>query len=208
MDSISLRKMVKSHVHLRAYDPFNKLVWEQHCSNTLTYAAANIFMSALLRSGPSQVTHLYARFGDSGANPAFLVAPNSDLKQSSRSTFIQSSNGAIGGLWVPILSAPAQNTTNNALYSGNSSTFFFRIPYNIASTQTSPANFAAVTSYIYAIGLCVAKVMSDRTQDVIISVAQAKGWNSGDLADGYFTKFPVPSGGQIAIDYSWDFNLT
>lgn len=207
METLNLKRFAKSHVHMRHYDRQNKLIGEQYCSNSVTYAAAAILMTALLRSGPSQVTHLYARFGDSGANPGFLVPPNSDIAQSSRSTFTQSSNAAIGGLWVPILSAPAQTTTA-APYSGNKATFFFRIPYNISTDQVLPANnFSADTSYIYALGLGVAKVMSDRSQDLILSTLQAYGYDSGNVDLGYFSKFPIANGGQTSIDYSLEFTL-
>jgi hypothetical protein len=80
-------------------------------------------------------------------------------------------------------------------------TFYFRIPYNISNDQVDPDNFDVTTSYIYALGLAVARNSADRSQDIIISLLQAYGWNSGDLAQGYFTKFKVAAGGQTAVDY-------
>lgn len=154
----------------------------------MTYASAGIFVNALLRSGPAQVTHLYARFGDSGANPGTLIP--SDLRKVVRGDFISSSDGIRGGLWVPLLSSPQQDTSDISLYAGNVASFFFRIPYNIDVSQVSPSNnFNVATSYIYALGLAVAQSSGDRSQDVIVSVLQN------------FTPFQVPSGGQEEINY-------
>jgi hypothetical protein len=175
----------------------------------LTFAAGNVFMNALLRSGPSQVTHLYARFGDSGANPGFLSPPDNDLRNCTRTTFIETDPGDTvrGGLWVPVLSAPAQSSTDSEIYTGNQATFFFRIPFNLPTSQQSPSNFDVATSYIYALGLAVATNPSDRSQDVIMAVMQATGFDPDDLLVGSFTPFQIPPSGQESIDFSLPFTV-
>lgn len=198
---------LQSEITLRHYDAQGKLWRREVFHNDYTLAASDVFMTALLNSGPHQVTHLYARFGDSGANPAFLSPPEGNLGKTNRSTFVQSSDGVRGGLWVPVLSSPQQETTDNLLYTGNQATFFFRIPYNISNDQVEPDNFNPATSYIYALGLAVAANVGDRTQDIIISQIQAVGWDGGNPLDGEFTKFPVLNGGQSAVDYKIKLQL-
>ena len=206
--SSALNKLVRPTITLRHLDASGHELGRQVCTNSLTYAAMDVLMNALLRSGPSQVTHLYARFGDSGANPGYLAPPSSDIRQTSRQTFLQSSDSVRGGLWVPVLSAPIQDTSDPSHYTGNRATFFFRIPANIDADQVSPAgNFVPATSWIYAMGLAVAYNTSDRQQDKIISVMQAYGYDT-DPSLGQFTKFQVPSGGQTAIDYAVPFNFS
>lgn len=160
----------------------------------LTHAWSTVAINALLRSGSSQIGWLYARFGDSGANPAYLspAANPSDLGTTVASDFLHAAPGdnVRGGLWVPILAAPSQSSSNPNLYTGNQATFSFRIPGNIPAAQISPAaNFNPATSYIYALGLAVPVVAGDRTQDIIVALQQN------------FTIFQVPANGQEAVDY-------
>jgi hypothetical protein len=106
-------------------------------------------------------------------------------------------------MWVPVLSAPAQDTSDGTRYNGNQATFFFRIPYNISTSQISPSgNFNVDTSYIYALGLAVAFNTGDRTQDKIFSAMQAYGYDPDNTNLGNFTAFQIPPGGQTAIDYT------
>lgn len=190
-----------SIITLRHLDAHGKELRRDVITNTMTYAAMDILMDALLRSGPASVTHLYARFGDSGANPGYLVPPSGDLKMTNRNTFVQSSDSVRGGLWVPILNAPIKSSSNPSLYRGNQGTFYFRIPYTLSTEFIDPAeNFNPATSYIYAIGLAVAMTTSDRSQDVIITVKQASG-QAGVLPAGEFAPFPLVAGGQTAVDY-------
>ena len=198
---------VKPVVTIRQLDASGKEISRQVVTNSLTYAAMDVLTNAWLRSAPAQVTHLYARFGDSGANPGYLAAPGADIRATTRNTFITSSDGVRGGLWVPVLSAPVQDSTDPARYVGNRATFFFRIPANIASDQVSPeGNFVPATSWVYALGLAVAFNTSDRQFDKVVSVMQAYGYDP-DPALGNFTKFQIPPGGQTAIDYAVPFKF-
>ncbi len=211
---VNLSKLIRPKILIRSLDRNGREVSRQVATNSLTYAAGDMFINAFLKSGPSQVTHLYARFGDSGANPGYLNPPLGDLKATTRSTFLDATDIETirGGLWVPVLSAPSQQTTDVTKYAGNQATFFFRIPYNIDPSQVQPDNFVAdgspAQSYIYALGLAVAVNVSNRNQDVIITALQAVGWDLGHPLVGDFTKFPVPSGGQMAIDYTVPFEVT
>lgn len=194
---INLKPLVKSVITIRALDAAGREISRQTTHNDLTNAAMGVLMTALLRSGPSQITHLYARFGaNQGTSPAPLAPVSGDLKKVNRLDFLQSSNAYNGGLWVPVLSAPLQESSDVSLYVGNQATFFFRIPYNISAAQISPsANFSVANSYVYALGLGVAVNSVDRTQDIIISQLQD------------FAIFQIPSGGQMAIDYTVKFEL-
>lgn len=203
----SFENLTKPVVTIRQLDKDGHEISRQVVTNTLTYAAMDVFMNALLRSGPSQVTHLYARFGDSGANPGYLAPPGNDIRATSRQTFITSADSVRGGLWVPVLSAPIQDTSDPARYVGNRATFFFRIPANISEDQVSPSgNFSPATSWIYSMGLAVAYNTSDRQFDKVISVMQAYGYDVNPSL-GNFTKFQVPTGGQTAIDYAVPFKF-
>ena len=194
---IDLNRMCRTRVRIRLLDARGRCVRQILTKNSLTYAASDVLMTALLRSGPSQITHLYARFGTSGT-PGNLIP--SDLRTVVRGDFIAPTTGDNGGLWVPVLSAPAQDSSNSLLYSANQATMFFRIPYNLDVSQISPAgNFNASTSKFYALGLAVAKSSTDRTQDVIISALQDP---------GSFTNFPIPTSGQMAIDYVMNFTTS
>lgn len=210
----SLNRFVQpKQIVIRSLDAQGHEVSRQTAKNTVTYGAADIYANALLKSGPSQVTHLYARFGGQSANQGWLVPPNNDIWAVTRDSFTSVGLGDTvrGGLWVPILAAPAQNSTDLSKYQGNQATFYFRIPYNINTvTQTSPvgnfkANGDANDSYIYALGLAVARSSTDRTQDVIISVLQAFGYDSEAPTVGDFSAFSIVAGGQQAIDYPLPF---
>jgi hypothetical protein len=162
---------------------------EQIVHNTLTYAAADIMIAALLRSGPSQVSYLYAQHGGS-TNTAPITLPN-PMQTATITSFTRTIGGYDnGGLWIPILAAPAVDTTDALLYAGNLATYFFRIPGTLASNQFT-GNFVAGTSLIYSLGLAVAKNANDRSTDVVISA----------LGNGAFTPFVISPTGQEAIDY-------
>lgn len=167
-------------------------------NTSLAYAFFNISANALAQSGPFRPTQLYARFASVANSNGQLSPPGGDIQAANRSTFIAPTDGSCGGLWVPILSAPVQSTTNTALYNGNQLTFLFRIPYNIPASQQSPAVFNAATSYIYALGLAVQPNLQDPTQDIIIATQQ----NPGD-----FTAFQIPNSGQITVDFVLPFSV-
>ena len=210
MRGIKLNKILKPVITIRQLDANGKEINRQVCENSMTYAAGDVMVNALLASGPFKVSHLYARFGDETENQGFLAPPGEDIRASIRDTFLSVSEGDVirGGLWVPLQAAPTKELTDSTKYSGNKATFFFRIPYNIATTQISPSsNFNVATSYIYALGLAVATSSSDRAQDRIISVLQAVGFDELEPEEGDFSKFLIPSGGQSAIDYSLPFEF-
>lgn len=193
---MNLNSLFHNEVRLRVLDSAGRCRREQMVKNTLTHAAADVMINALLRTGPSVITHLYARFGDNGANPGNLNPAGDDLLNTVRGDFVASSDGIRGGLWVPTLTSPSQTSTDSDVYQGNLATFFFRVPYNIPANQVSPTgNFLPGTSYIYAVGLAVAVSSGDRTQDLIISTLT------------YDTPFPVPPGGQLAWDYPFKIEV-
>lgn len=183
--------IVNNTVRLSVRDKDGRVLQTETAKNTLTYAAGGVLINAILRSGPSQIYGLYARYGNNTGSPASgsLVLPVGGIKAVTRSQFIQSSSTDQGCLWVPVLGAPAVSTTNSALYSGNQATFSFRIPSNISSVQMSPVGSFLTSYYIMAIGLAVAANLSDRTQDIIITVLNA------------ITPQLIPDGGQLGIDY-------
>ena len=192
-DNCDLSKMLSTRILLRGLSSQGRELWRQTTHNQPTNAFATMLMTAWLRSGPSQVAYLYARFGDLGSNPGILAPVGGDLKQAVRADFLKTpaENSILGGLWVPLLAAPAQNSTDSSLYVGNQCTFYFRIPAALSSLQISPAaNFNPATSYVTTLGLAVAPNMSDRTQDSIVTVSTD------------FDPFLVPDGGQIAVDYA------
>jgi hypothetical protein len=210
MHGIKLNKILKPVITIRQLDAAGKEISRQVCGNSMTYAAGDMMVNALLNSGPFKISHLYARFGDETENPGFLAPPSDDIRASVRDTFLHVNDGDVvrGGLWVPLQAAPIKDLTDATKYSGNQATFFFRIPYNISTTQISPSsNFNVSTSYIYALGLAVASSSSDRTQDRIVSVLQAVGFDDEVPDAGDFAKFLIPSGGQSAIDYSLPFQF-
>lgn len=204
MEKLNFKELTRSVVVIREWDAAGRLLRTQRTTNTLTYAAAGLLLTALLRSGPSQVTHLYARFG-TDAQAGFLVPDNADVQRTQRTDFLEAPNSAVGGLWVPVLAAPVQETTDNTKYAGNRATFLFRIPYNLPAAQISPAdNFSLSTSKIFALGLAVAQNLNVREQDVIFSVLQAF-TNDADPTSGYFQKFLIAPGGQTTVDYTVEF---
>lgn len=204
--AIDLNRWVKTRIRIRTWDSENRLVKEQFATNQLTYAAAGVLATALIRSGPSQVTWLYGRFGNT---PSYLAPTDGDLASTERADFIEGSyEDGRGGLWVPILSAPVQETDDVTLYNGNKLTFLFRIPASLSSSQISPAAAFSVTdSRIYALGLAISPNAADRTQDVIISVLQATGFDEDEPSDGSFEPIEIPNNGQASVDYEMSFKL-
>lgn len=190
MESVDLNALERNNIRISVKDSFGRSIHEQRLTNWYTFAAAGVFMNGILRSGPSQVTHLYGRFGDSGANPGHLAPKNSDQRYTTRNDFIKSNNNVHGGFWVPLLATPSQTTSDRSLYDGNEAHFFFRIPGDLDDSQIDPAdNWDPSTSYVYELGLAVAMNIHDRSQDVIIAVMDN------------VKKFQVPSGSQMTIDY-------
>lgn len=179
----------ENNVKLTSLDRDGRILSEETAKNQLTYAAATALINGVLQSGPSQVSWLYARFGP--ATPTAYLT-NSDLRTVTRNDFIAPASNA-GGLWVPLMSPPAQSSSQIGTYIGNVANYQFRIPYNPTSAQVSPYdNFNVSTSYIYALGIAVAPSVTDRTQDIIVAFLQ-----------GTFAPFPIPPGGQEAIGYPW-----
>lgn len=177
---------VKNPIRLRILDAAGVVVSENIIFNTLTYAAADIMIAALLRSGPAQVTHLYAQHGGQNADGTPSPLPD-DLREVTRGDLVDS-NGDRGGLWIPILAAPAVSSSDTQLYNGNQGTFYFRIPGTVPAAQVI-GNFVAGTSKITALALAVAVNINDRSQDIIISVTNN------------FTPFQIVPNGQLAVDY-------
>ena len=186
--------IINNVVHFSVMDKAGNTLRTFTAKNTLTYAAGGVLINAILRSGPSQIYGLYARYGNGSGSPASgtLPLPVAGIKAVTRSNFISSTSSDQGALWVPVLGAPVISTSNSSLYSGNQATFSFRIPANISTSQMSPSgSFVPGTSYIFAIGLAVAVSLSDRTQDIIITAI-----------NGLPTPLQqVPPGGQLGIDY-------
>jgi hypothetical protein len=193
-----LQQLWRPRLTLRALDAAGRLQWQQTATNTATYAFADMLMTAWLRSGPSSVTYLYARFGDSGANPGVLAPTGQDLRNTTRTNFVAAPGDSLvlGGLWVPLLAAPSQASSDLDHYAANSTTFYFRIPASLSTAQIDPAaNFDVATSYIYALGLAISPNTSDRSQDVIVTATED------------FDPFLIPTGGQMAVDYAGSFEL-
>jgi len=210
MTGIKLNKVLKPIITIRQLNAEGKEISRVVTTNHMTYAAGDVMVNALLASGPFKITHLYARFGDETDNTGYLVPPNDDIRATVRDTFITVEPGDLirGGLWVPLQAAPVKDLTDANKYSGNQATFFFRLPYNISTAQISPSsNFNVATSFIYALGLAVAVTSADRSQDRIVSVLQATGFDDENPDEGDFGKFLIPSGGQSAIDYTLPFQF-
>lgn len=166
--------------------------------NTLTFAAADVMIAALLQSGPSKVTYLYAQHGGSSTDPDFppVVLP-SDLRETTQAdlTATESTYNS-GGLWIPLLAAPAADTTDTTSYTGNVATYYFRIPGTPAAGSYTGV-FVPGTSRIYSLGLGVTVNTNDRSQDKIISV----------LAGDSFTPFIIAANGQEAVDYPMQITI-
>lgn len=184
--------IVENIVRFSIEDKDGRVLKTFSAGNNLTYAAGTVLINALLRSGPSQIGYLYARYGNNQGSPpsGTLILPTGGIKAVTRANFIQSSGPDQGALWVPVLGAPLVTTSNSAYYSNNVATFSFRIPANLSTAAMSPiGSFNAATAYITAVGLAVPVSTSDRTQDIIISVL-----------DDYALQ-QVPAGGQMGVDY-------
>lgn len=189
---MNFNDIVHNVVRFSVWDKDGQLVKSFSAENTLTYAAGGVLINALLRSGPSQITYLYARYGNNQGSPpsGTLILPTGGVKAVTVANFTQSASLDQGALWVPVLGTPVISSSNTALYAGNVATFSFRIPANISTASMSPiGSFNASTAYIMAIGLAVQVNPQDRTQDILISVEDS------------FSPEQVPSGGQLGIDY-------
>lgn len=211
MNILNLKELLKTRIRVRCFDSNGVQVAERVMENTPTLAFADTMMTALLRSGSSQITHLYARFGDSGANPGYLAPSGGDLENTVRSDFLYSPGGDTvrGGLWVPLLSSPVQTSSDETVYVKNQGIFLFRIPATISADSISPsANFDVSTSWIYGLGLAVAQDTSDREQDQIVTAMHAFGYDLGSPSLGNFSKFQIPAGGQVSVDYTMAFQVT
>lgn len=169
--------------------------------NTLTHKAGDIIANALSRNGPYQISHLYLRFN----GPLTLSAlARSDLRDVAREDFLAVATIS-GGFYVPLLTAPAVSSSNTDLYTGNKLTYYFRIPSGVNAADnglTNAAGFNINTSRISAMGLAVAKVASDRSQDIIFSAIQ------GAASGGSFNMFQLVDNGQKAIDYPVTISFT
>ncbi len=201
METYRLGIKLSTEIRIRNLDAEGNLVSEILTHNDFTNLAADVLATAMLRSGPSNVTWLYARYGgNTGSGQEGIIVPtDNDLKKTVRSDFI-AAGGPKGGLWVPLLATPVQVSSDTSLYAGNRITYMFRIPFNISSGQTAGASFDPSTSYIGALGLAVSPNFdNDRTQDLIFSVLQYANFSPSPAP------FLVPSGGQSAIDYTITF---
>jgi hypothetical protein len=178
----------KNVVRIHGTDLLGK-VREQNIVNTNTYAYADVLIAALLQSGPSRVTHLYAQYGPSGTPPSLP----SDLRLADRDSFVTTGTDS-GGIWVPILAAPSVDASDATLYNGNQATFYFRVPGTLQASQVT-GTFQPGSSYIYALGLAVATNANDRNGDIIVSILNT------------FTPFVIPANGQEAVDYPLQITL-
>jgi len=196
---LSLR--LSTHIRIRNFDATGNLVREIQTHNDFTNAAADIIATALLRSGPSAVTFLYARYGGAlnSGNEGIIVPADNDIKKTVRGDFV-AAGGPRGGLWVPLLATPIQSSSDTTIYVGNRVTYMFRIPSNISVSQTEGATFDASTSYIAALGLAVSpNFNNNRAEDLIMTVLQYPDFTPTP------EPFLVPMSGQSAIDYTVNF---
>lgn len=176
-----------------------RAMWEQNgrlvvARNTLTYKAGDLIVNALTRNGPFQITHLYLRYnGESAVSPLDV----SDLKATTRAEFLATSSGN-GGFFVPLLAAPAVDSSDESFYAGNRLTFYFRVPHTVNVEDNGlTGTFSVEDSWISAMGLAVSVNNTDRTQDLIFSAIQG-GLPEGD---GTFDMFQIPTNGQKAVTY-------
>ena len=193
-------------------DAAGSLVRCQKFTNHLTDAAMDVLLNALLSSGNFRVTHLYARFGLNSAEGILPVTAN-QLNRVNRSNFVTDSGASSGALWVPILAAPAQSSTDPSRFQGNQATFFFRIPGQPTVDQTAPndltgeesvSRYQPGSSLIFATGLGVSRDSTDRTQDRIISVSLATVSEvPEEEGETRFEAFLVPANGQVSLDYEF-----
>lgn len=202
MDTISLN--ATSRIVVRQLDAAGRELSRFSATNDLTNAAPGILMTALLRSGPSSVTHLYCRYGGAfeSGDEGYLTPSGNDIKKTVRNDFVKAVDGSTtqGGLWVPLLAVPVQVTSDTTKYSNNQATFLFRIPFDPTSEQQAGATFNPATSYISALGLAVApNYENDRTQDLMFTALQFETFATHE-------PFLVPAGGQTAVDYTVQLN--
>lgn len=164
--------------------------------NTLTHAASDLMIAALIQSHPARVTHLYARYGNTyGTNGSRLPTLPSDLTTTTRASFMATDGSTNGGLWVPLVAAPSVSASDPTLYAGNVCTYFFRIPGTLPAAQyTGP--YTPGTSYICGIGLACAQNLNDRTQDQVISALTYYGLNS----------FTIGANAQESVQYPLQIN--
>ena len=205
----SLNQLCHPLVRIQAWDAAQRLVWSRLQPNTLTYAAADTMVQALVGNAAAQVRYLYARFSDSQTQPASWLGSGHTAQSATRMDFVRDDqtneqNGA--GLWVPLQAAPLITSTD-ANYSGNQVTYSFRIPAVLPGTQVEPSGRYSPNSYIYALGLAVSRQVNNRTADVIISLLQSvpRDAVTGDPLPGDFAPFAAPVGGQITVDYPLPF---
>ena len=198
METLHLGLKLSTEIKIRQLDETGTCLRTIIGHNDFTNAAADIFATSLLRSGPSSVTFLYARYGGAlmSGNEGIIVPPDGDIKKTVRSNFV-SNGGPKGGLWVPLLATPIQTSSDTNLFVGNRVTYMFRIPFNISVSQTEGASFSAATSWIAALGLAVSPNFdNDRSQDQIMTVLQYPDFTPTPAP------FLVPMSGQSAIDYT------
>ena len=160
--------------------------------NTLTHAASDVMIAAMLQSKPARVTHLYALYGTTNSNATLP----SDLTAVTRANFMNTDGSTYGGLWVPLVAAPSVTSSDPTKYAGNLCTYYFRIPGTLPAAQyTGPWNNSG-NGYISAIGLACAQNLNDRTQDLIISALPYYGSSA----------FTVASGAQESVQYPFQIN--
>jgi len=194
MDRFDLKTSVKTRIFIRGYDAAKQLVFANVGHNTFTYAASDIIVNGLLGKSSSVVSRLYGRFtNNTSASPGTLTSTSAGLATTVRSNFLDTTDSNCGGFWIDQLSTPYQ-LPNGVNYVGNQATFYFRVAYNMSAQDGSFSS----SSYISALGLAVPFDPNDPTQDKIFSAL-----NYTSFANP--TQFAVPSGGQIAIDYSFYF---
>ena len=198
MDTLHLGLKLSTEIVIRNMDQHGNVLRTLVGHNDFTNAAADIFITALLRSGPSAVTYLYARYGGAleSGNEGILVPTDGDIKKTVRNDFV-TGDSPRGGLWVPLLATPIQSSSDTELFTGNRVTYMFRIPANISVDQTEGATFDASTSYIAALGLAVSPNFdNDRSEDIIMTALQYPDFTPTP------EPFLVPVSGQSAIDYT------
>jgi hypothetical protein len=198
METMHLGLKLSTEITIRQLDAQGKCLRTIVGHNDFTNAASDIFATALLRSGPSSVAFLYARYGGAllSGQEGIIVPADNDIKKTVRGDFV-ASGGPKGGLWVPLLATPIQSSSDTTIYVGNRITYMFRIPSNISVSQTEGATFDASTSYIAALGLAVSPNFNNsRADDIIMTVLQYPDFTPTP------EPFLVPMSGQSAIDYT------
>lgn len=198
METLQLGLKLSTEIKIRLLDANGICRRTIVAHNDFTNAAADVFVTALLRSGPSSVTYLYARYGGAyGSGQEGIIVPaDGDIKKTVRANFVEGTSPK-GGLWVPLLATPIQSSSDAELFTGNRVTYMFRIPANISASQTEGTAFNSATSYIGAMGLAVSPNFDNvRSEDNIITALQYTAFAPTPQP------FLIPSGGQSAIDYT------